>query len=382
LGAYQPFYVPGAVLVVAGVAYHVLRALFQANLQSGAYARSEILFSVGRIVFSLAFVFLFWRDAVGLIVGPAVSYTLLVAVMVPWHRLPAAVRAHPRAFRLTLAPQFLRYGIPLIGWMIGVRILEMSDRYLIHYLRGPGDVGVYSANYGMASMAIWIVATPLLLTAHPLIFSSWESAGRQRVQELITLFSRYYLLAMAPLAALVVVFARDVAAVLLGESFRDGYTVVPVVFAGLLLWNFGFYGHKSLKVLEKTRVMLALVCVCVIVNIGLNLALIPGYGYMGAAIATLVAAGMYPVMVFAITRRLLAWRVPWLSLGRITLSAGLAGVAAAAAATLVPGGAPVARILVGLVVVTLVYVIMMRVTREVHSDEWTAIRNALWGMKR
>jgi O-antigen/teichoic acid export membrane protein len=374
LGPYQPYYLPGAVMVVAGVAYQALRALFQANLQSGAYARAEVLFSIGRLAFALVFVLLVARDAVGLIAGPAVSYSLLAIAMIPWHRLPAAVARHQRAFRLTLLPQFLRYGIPLIGWMIGVRLLEMSDRYILGYLRGPEQVGVYAANYGIAAMGISMVATPVLLAAHPLIFGAWEEGGRSHIQDLVRQFSRYYLLAAVPLTAFVVVFAGDIAAVLLGESFRGGHPVVPVVFLGLMLWNLGFYGHKSIKLFEKTGLMFLLVCVCAAVNIGLNFALVPAYGYMGAAVATLIAAGMYPVMVYAVTWRYLPWKVPWASLARIVVAAAIAGAAGAAAAAMVTGAGAVARLVVGLVAGTPVYAVMLAAMREVRSEEFAAVR--------
>jgi O-antigen/teichoic acid export membrane protein len=373
---YLEYYPWGVVMAVAGVGTMVLKTVFQASLQSRSFAYVEIFFALGRFGVALLWVFVVTRSAVGLIVGPAVAHAALVLAMIPWQRLPGTIRRHRNRFRLTLLPGFLSYGVPLIGWMVGVKILEMSDRYVLEYFRGSAEVGVYSANYSIAAMAMWLVSTPMLLAAHPLIVGAWESRERPRIQEIISTFSRCFMLCALPLAVFAGVFARDLGGFLLGEPFRAGYPVVPVVIAGLLAWNFGFYGHKAIKLLERTRLMVVLVTVCALCNIALNIALVPRYGYMGAAWTTLASMSLYPFMVFVVTKRFLPWRVPWASMARTAAAAAAAG---AVAGIVVPAMPSLARLVLGFAVGAAVYGAGVAVLGEVRPAELRKVWRLLKG---
>jgi O-antigen/teichoic acid export membrane protein len=366
-------------MAVAGVGATVFKTVFQARLESRSFAYVEISFALGRFAVALLFVFAIERSPVGLIVGPAVAHTVMLAAMIPWHRLPSIVMRYRDRFRLTLLPGFLRYGLPLIGWMVGVKVLELSDRYVLEYFRGSAEVGVYSANYSIAAMAMWLVSTPMILAAHPLIVSAWESQARPRIQEIISTFSRFFMLFAVPQAVFAGLFAGDLAEFLLGEPFREGHRVVPVVIAGLLAWNFGFYGHKAIKLLERTRLMVALVTVCALGNIALNIVLVPRLGYMGAAWSTLFSMLLYPVMVFAVTRRFLPWRIPWKSIIRIVTAALAAGAGASAVAAVLPAMPALARLVVEFLAGTAVYAAALALVGEVKRDELREVKRLLAG---
>ncbi len=59
--------------------------------------------------------------------------------------------------------------------------------------------------------------------------------------------------------------------------------------------------------------MFGLVAICCVVNVLLNLIIVPRYGYHGAAVTTFASYLLYPVMVYCVTRRYLAWVIPWRS---------------------------------------------------------------------
>jgi O-antigen/teichoic acid export membrane protein len=185
-------------------------------------------------------------------------------------------------------------------------------------------VGIYAANFNLVSMGILFVSTPLLSAALPLIVNAWEQGHEARIQRVISNFSRYYLLSAIPVVAFALVFSREIAAVFLGEGFREGYRIMPFVLVGSLLWNFAMYGHKGIKLLEKTRIMLLLVSVCCVINIVLNFIFVPKYGYFAAAVTTMASHAVYPVLVYFVTKRYLAWVIPWRSVFNIVLAGAVA----------------------------------------------------------
>ncbi len=327
LGGYGRYYVPAVVWMVAGVIFFVQNAAFRADLRSSVFSRYQVAFAVGRLVFSLAFVLFVSRDVMGLVIGASVAYLVLLGPMVFELRAFQSLKGHGSVIDTALLKKFFRYGLPVIGWALGVKVLDLSDRFIIELFRPSAEVGIYAANYTLVAMGISFVAAPLLSAALPLIVNAWEEGHREKIQMVVSTFSRYYLIAAVPVTVFAIVYARELVTVFLGRDFREGYTIIPYILVGSLLWNFAMYGHKGIKLLEKTGLMFVMVFVTCVVNIGLNLVVVPSYGYQGAAVTTLVSFALYPLMVYFVAKSHLEWRIPWVSVLRIVI-AGMGGALA------------------------------------------------------
>jgi O-antigen/teichoic acid export membrane protein len=326
LGAYRVFYVPAACLVVGEMLFLALNTLFQSLLRSTAYAAYRVAAAVLRFALALAFVLLVERSVVGLVVGSAAGYLLLVVPMVKSIHPPPLKRVL-RSFDGRFVRMFAAYGAPMIGWMFVGQILNLSDRFVIGAFRGSMEVGIYSANYTLVTMALGLLSTPILMAAHPIIMGAWERGVRSDITRMIGLFSRYYLITVVPFVVMVAVLSKDIAGLFLGEEFREGHRIIPFVLAGVAVWGFSMYGHKPLELLERTRTMLVIAVACAVVNIGLNLAFVPRWGYYAAAVTTLASYALYPMCVFLVLRKSYPWKVP----GRTLLAAAAASAVMAVA---------------------------------------------------
>jgi O-antigen/teichoic acid export membrane protein len=374
LGGYGRYYLPAVVWMIAGVVFFVQNHAFRANLRSAVFSRYQVGYAVGRLVFALGFVFFVSRDVIGLVIGGAVAYLVLIGPMVFELRLFRSVKGSGFSVDTALLRKFLAYGLPVIGWVLGVKVLDLSDRFIIELFRPSSEVGIYAANYTLVSMGISFVAAPLLSAALPLIVSAWEDGHREKIQRIISTFSRYYLIAAVPVSVFAIVFARELVIILLGRDFREGHTIIPYIVAGSLLWNFAMYGHKGIKLLEKTRLMFLMVAACCAVNIGLNILVVPTYGYQGAAVTTLASFALYPVMVYFVTRRYLEWAIPWRSAGRILLAGLIAAAAWWGCKTLLAGRVHVVfAMVIGLPAGLAVYVLALAAVRELADHEMRLI---------
>ncbi|MCZ6765904.1 MAG: polysaccharide biosynthesis C-terminal domain-containing protein [bacterium] len=356
-------------LIVVWMVFAIYNTLFQARLQSTRYARYQMAFATGRLVFSVALVFTVARDALCLIVGMGVAYAVLILPMMKDLGL-LNIRAAWGRFDGEFTRRFASYGIPVVGWAIGNKLLELSDRFIIGMFRGTAEVGVYGANYNLVSMAMLFIAGPLLLASDPLVINAWEQGTRERIRDVISMFSRLFLLTAVPVATFLGVFAAATARIVFGEGFQEGYVIMPLVLAGLVFWNFALYGQKGLKLVEKTGLLFGMVLVSALINIGLNLILVPRYGYMGAAISTLVVYAFHPVMVYVVTRHHIPWSIPWRSVRNILLAAstGAAGclVLERAISQHVPDWA---LLILGAVDYLLLYVIVLLMRGELTEYE-------------
>ena len=140
------------------------------------------------------------------------------------------------------------FGMPLAVSEIGVQTLAYSDRYVISLLLGAAAVGLYSTNYSIAEKLLILVQAPLIYAAHPQIVSTWEHGHRADTERMIRNATRWLLILGTPLVAFTLVRGEMVSALLLGNAFVPGHTVIPIVSASILIYAASQYGHCALPI--------------------------------------------------------------------------------------------------------------------------------------
>jgi O-antigen/teichoic acid export membrane protein len=81
---------------------------------------------------------------------------------------------------------------------------------------------------------------------------------------------------------------------LLGFSTATKVTdlVIPI-FLGTFLWQIAMFFHKPMEFKKQTKPMLVAVCIALVTNILVNVVLIPVYGLIAAAYATILGSAVY-----------------------------------------------------------------------------------------
>lgn len=386
LGSYHRFYWVAVALVISSLWYENIGTLLQADLRSIQYAWFRIGNAVLRLVLALGWLYLIARDVIGIMWSILLAQFIFVILMMYSFKQDlskvqsaSSIYFSFKAF-CEFVNRFTAFGLPMIGWMLGTKLLNISDRYLLQFFKGSAEVGIYSPIYDLVSYNLGLLSTPLLMVAHPLLMkvANAEIADHSRLQEMVTTFSRYFLLITFFMLVFIAVFAQELASVFLGPAYQEGAVIIPILLIGFLAWNFSMYGHKGLEVQERTRTMLSYVLTCVVANIILNLYFIPHYGYIGAALTTSISFFLYPVLIYFGTRSGIAWKIPWSSMGRI----GLASFCTAGGLIVIKCFLLLLPTLVLLLIAAsigiFIYVAMIYILREIKPDEvrivWQIIR--------
>jgi O-antigen/teichoic acid export membrane protein len=307
-GEWERLVLPGVALAIVTAAFLPLGGLLQAEFRAGRHSLYQLLGAVLRLGLALGLVLLV-RDPGMLLWGSAAALALLIPFQWRDGGLPL-----PRLSRQALAEQraslreLLSYGLPMAGWVFAGSLLDVGDRYVIQAFRGEVEVGIYGANYSLVANAMLIAAAPVLLAAHPMLIRAWNAGDGEGAARWLGMIVHAFMIAGLLLVAVVAVFSTEIV-LLLGESFREGHRVLPVALAGGVLWQLGMYSHKPLEFRGRTGLMFAIGIVAAAVNIGLNLLLVPRFGYMAAAYTTVVSFGLYLGITTWVGRRTLQWRL-------------------------------------------------------------------------
>lgn len=189
------------------------------------------------------------------------------------------------------------------GFVLLTRLLRTMiytfDMLLIALWMGERELGLYAAAYRFCNL--------LLAVAAAMQMAFLPAFAR------ITDRNEYHLMAVrslrlsAVIAVPVVVGGSLLAAPLLALVFGASYAVGAAPFR-LLLVSIGFiflYGtiHNLLLALGRLRDGTRILAVAATVNVGLNLLLIPRYGLVGAATATVIAEGLVILLGYGMLAR-------------------------------------------------------------------------------
>lgn len=200
------------------------------------------------------------------------------------------------------------------------------DVVVLGALSGTHDVGIYAVAARFLDAALPLAAF-FVAAAFPVLSASASLALEQR-QGQARRAAEFLMLASVPIMLGGFVFAPQLVGLVAGAAYADAVTPLRVLVVSV---PFSFLSTFLLYLLiaaDRQRRVLPLLGASIGLNLVLNVALVPRYGAVAAAVATLASELVGAVALVVVVRRTLGVRVLPASLLR-TLAAGAAMVAAA-----------------------------------------------------
>lgn len=308
-----PLVAPAAIFAFALFVVNVLLSTLQAQMKAKRYSFFNFMNATLRFILSLAIVFLLYRNVNGLLWGGSVGLLLMLPFMWRAAELPGIMdvfHAHRTHFWEGLR-KYAIYGLPMTGWYLAANVLSVSDRYIIQWFRTSSEVGIYAANYNLITGAVALVSMPITLAVHPFLMEAWGGGDKDKSGRWLAIIIELYSIGGFLLVGSVWLFHRDLALLLLGAEFRSGSVILPIVIAGVVVWQMSTYAHKPLEFTGKSKQMMTICAFSALVNIILNLIFVPLYGFVAAAYTTLVSYILYTFIVSYISKKILIWKINW-----------------------------------------------------------------------
>lgn len=207
-------------------------------------------------------------------------------------------------FDFALWKRLIPYALPLLFLGLAGIVNETFDRAFFGEMSGlpkeiaDKELGVYGACYKVA-MLLSIGIQAYRFAAEPFIFSLAADRNRDRSQATIM---KFYFIA-ACFIALVILCFLDLALLLIGEEYREGKNVIPILLLAYVFFGAVFNLSFWYKLNDKTIYGALIAFAGATVTIITNILLVPLYSYYGAAIATLLAYAVMAVLSFIMGQR-------------------------------------------------------------------------------
>ncbi len=188
-----------------------------------------------------------------------------------------------------------RSGFLFVTYLLRTLILTF-DVVLLGFLLGEREVGLYTAPYRICFL-LYALAGVIQISYLPGMARSLKS-GRFCITELAGRSIELSAAVSAPLVAGGIVLASSILGTIFGSEFIEGTMAFK-----LLILSMGFLFlegaiHNILVVSNHMKIEAWIMIAATVINIGLNFILIPIYGLVGAAAATVIAEGFILVFGF------------------------------------------------------------------------------------
>ncbi|MFQ6605864.1 MAG: flippase [Fidelibacterota bacterium] len=181
----------------------------------------------------------------------------------------------------------LRFSYPLMFISILGTIMHWTDILMLGYFYDETVVGLYHPAARTAGLIRSVMLSFTGIFA-PMMGSLFASHDQQGMQKLFQLIVRWILTIAGPIAIIFLLFPGKTM-LLFGNEFLASRLVLIVLTLAVLIQAFFGPGGSVLTMTGYPKYNLMNSIITIIVNISLNIMLIPKYGAIGAAMATLAS---------------------------------------------------------------------------------------------
>ena len=261
--------------------FFLLQDLLRWQLKPAKYACSSITYSLVSATAGATAVVFFKQGIIGvfggLIVGALAG--LLVACA------NGAADYWKMTFDRIRLGEMIKYSAPQVLSSITAYSALYADRFFIKGTLGLEAVGVYGVGARVASV-VSLLMSGFQAGYIPLVFNRYSQPDTPA--QMARIF-RHFLVGAFTIVLVLSAYSKDLISLIATPQYNTFWYTVPMIAAGILLANM-FIFMPGVFIARKTKLTALFNVTTALLNIALIIFLIPNFGVMGIATATLVSS--------------------------------------------------------------------------------------------
>lgn len=312
----------GLAVLLGDLAVHATTML-RAEQRVGWFSVAEVGGGLVRFAATLGGLALGMRSAKLLFDASSVGYGVaaVVALVALWPRLKGPLRVDVGAMR-----EVLRHGPAALPFSVSDWVERLADRLVIERFLGTAAVGVYSVGYTIGERTIGVIVRAVFMMAWPSILAAWRDEGTAGAARAIRQAQHLYVWFATGPTVFMVAHGAELLRLLAGPDFRAGDVLVPIVSVSMWLGGYASYLNRDMELSKRFGALSTVRALGAAANLALNLVLVPRFGMLGAAWATLINRVLNAGVFFALRDRQLV-SVPLRPIAAAALCSGVAWLA-------------------------------------------------------
>ena len=202
----------------------------------------------------------------------------------------------------------LRFGLPKVPHGLLVQTLNLADRWILGAWVTRAEVGIYHMGSAFSS-AMKFPLSAFEPAWQPFVFD--HARREEGAREIGLMATRMCLLFTAVAASLCLVLPDLLRLVIQNAEYHGAAEVIPILVLASLFQGYFLLSSVGISISKQARYYPMITAAAAGLNIALNLWLVPRYGILAAAWATVAGYALMAAMGASISRRLYPIPVQW-----------------------------------------------------------------------
>ena len=208
-----------------------------------------------------------------------------------------------------LSKPMVRYSAPLIANSVAWWINNVSDRYILTWLKGATANGIYAIAYKIPS---------ILSIFQSIFFNAWSISAIQEFDEndsdgfIGTNYSIYSFVSISVCSALLLMNI-PIARILYKGGYFDAWMFVPFLLVGTVFNGIAQFEGSLYAATKNTKLVATTTVIGALVNTVCNFTLIYIWGAIGASLSTLVGYFVTWLLRTVYLQRFVKMKVKWIN---------------------------------------------------------------------
>ncbi|MFQ5824189.1 MAG: lipopolysaccharide biosynthesis protein [bacterium] len=206
--------------------------------------------------------------------------------------------------------ELLQFGLPYLPSTLAVVALDLIDRFILEKMAGLEVTGIYNAGYKLGIFMNLFVSA-FRFAWHPFFLST---SKQENAKEIFSKVLTYFTTLGTGIFLIISFFIDEIVRLkifgftLFGSDYWAGTQVVPIILLSYLFYGMYVNFIVGIYLEKKTHYLPFITGTGAFVNIVANILLIPRFGMMGSAYATLLGYAVMAVSLYFFAQRYYAIR--------------------------------------------------------------------------
>ncbi|MBZ5555298.1 MAG: oligosaccharide flippase family protein [Acidobacteriia bacterium] len=300
------------VIMFAELSSSVPMAYLQARMASGFYIGISLARLLSTLVLTIVAVVVLNMRLKGVILSNMIVGLSFAFILVGYTLYKTGHK-----FDWPMYKKMLTFGLPFVPGALFLFMLNNGDRFFIQRMLDSSSVGVYSLGYKLGTVGGTFVLGPFIKVWGPYMFKlDRDSEDRNAFGRYFLFLILAYCLVSLPLA----LFSREIIRIIAAPGYWEAYKIVPWSLVAYLFWTAAIFPDSAFYITGKTIYKPLVMGAAAALIFLLYWLLIPVYGIMGGAYATLICFAVYLGLTWFFAHRIYPVKYP---LGKFAYVLGL-----------------------------------------------------------
>lgn len=306
---YESYLVPFAFTLVMDTISNIGMVYLMARQKPWLFISMSILRLCLQITFNVYFVVIKGMHVEGVIYSALISSFVIMTIMSVY-----VLSNNGFSYSRSTTAEIIKFSLPMIAAGMAAFYSTFGDRYFLRVFSGLDEVGLYSLGYKFGFVLVMVSWDPFQKIWASLRYQIYEKENAVYIYQRIF---TYVSLAMIFAALGIALFVKDFFHIVAARDFWPAYKVVPLVLIAYIFQSWSSFCNLGILLTKNTiQITYGMIAGVIVITAG-YLVLIPAWGAMGAAAATVAGFFSSFYWIYRRSRKYYDMRLPWMKIAGI-----------------------------------------------------------------